>query len=263
MPGPVVALLTDFGLSDAYVGILHGVLARLAPEAKVIDLCHGVTPGDLREGAHLLGSALGYLPSQTVFLAVVDPGVGTDRRVLALEADRGRFVAPDNGLMAEVLEAGQVRSLVSVERPDLYLGGASRTFHGRDVMAPVAAALARGEQLSEMGPEVADPVALPRLWAREADDAIEASVIHVDRFGNLVTNLRTEALLAWLGTSEPEVRVADVTVRGLVATYRDAPPGTLIALPGSSGRLEISVTGGSALDLLGVNPRVGLTVRRL
>lgn len=258
----MIALLTDFGLSDAYVGILRGVLGRLAPGAPVVDLCHGVSPGDVRQGAYLLATALGYFPPSTLFVCVVDPGVGTNRRVLALETGRYRFLAPDNGLLSEVLEVETARELVAVDRPDLYLPGVSATFHGRDIFAPVAAHIHQGEPLSALGPPVADPVLLQHLWAEEGKEEIRARVIHADHFGNLVTDLRSERLSFWSRGAPVLVEIGANRVRGLATTYSDHPAGTLMALIGSSGRLEVCVAGGSALEALRSGPRPPVLVSR-
>jgi len=252
---PIVTLLTDFGGRDGYVGALKGVLLTRCPEAKLVDLAHEIPPGDVAAAAFALAAAAPYFPPGTVHLAVVDPGVGTARRGLALELGAQRFVGPDNGLFSIVLADAAAAApptamrASSLENAALWRAPVSPVFHGRDVFAPVAAHLAAGGRLEDVGPALA-PDALVRLAASEpteSDGALRGAVIHVDRFGNLLTNLRLPADAARAG--------ARVEIDGhalpVVRTYGDAPSGALVALVGSTGRLEIAVNGASAAQRLG------------
>jgi len=254
---PTVALLTDFGLRDAYVGIMKGVILTHCRDARLVDLTHGIEPGDLPAAAYLLSTAWPYCPPGTVFAAVVDPGVGGERRVLAADVDGCRFVAPDNGLLTGVLAGARDVRVVSVVKREFFLSPMSRTFHGRDVFAPVAAALARGIALEDFGDAVDDWLRLP--WDdAEANDAgvVEGRVIYVDRFGNLVTNVigRTMPIA-------PRVEIAGWHLEGLQRSYAAVPEGEALAIVGSTGRLEISVNGGSAARSLGAGVGTPVEVR--
>jgi hypothetical protein len=238
----IVTLTTDYGTADGYVAEVKGALLRLAPDLTLVDVTHEIPFGDVAEGAYVLGRTWRAFPEGSVHIAVVDPGVGTRRRALAASAGGHFFVAPDNGLLSRVLEArpGTVVSLPPVE-------GASATFHGRDVFAPVAVVLAQGTPLEQLGVAIADPVMLPRpRLVREGADLV-GEVIHVDRFGTLVTNI-------------PGLRVAaGATVRlgpydlVLRTTFGDVPSGDPVAFVGSGGTVEIAVRDGRADASLGAS----------
>ena len=254
MAHPLVTFTSDFGSEDWFVGVVHGVLGTLAPEAIVVDLNHAIPPGDVARGAFLLEAAAGDFPPGTVHLAVVDPGVGTARRALAV-ASRGQyFVGPDNGLLEWALCAPGAESHALTEER-WFRRPVSRTFHGRDVFAPVAAHLARGTALREVGPRVQDPVRLPRSRPRFDDGVLEGRIVFIDRFGNALTNLTEEALRESFGEAPDPRLVVTLPGRdlaGLSRSYGDAPVGTLVAILGSSGRLELAQVGGDAADRLGL-----------
>jgi S-adenosylmethionine hydrolase len=260
-----VTLLTDFGDADVYVGVMKGVILGLCPEAQIVDLGHAVRPQGVPEAGFLIEQAAPYFPEGTVHLIVVDPGVGTERRILAVEADRQHFVAPDNGVLTQVLAGVEAYRVFAVERREYSLPDVSETFQGRDVMAPVAARLACGLPAPAVGPEVrGDLVMLPPSRPVAVADGLEIHVIHVDRFGNLVTDLRVEQLLAWQqeqGVGSVLIEVGDRTVSGVRSTYGDAEPGELLAVVGSAGRLEIAINLGSAATVLGVGRGASLVVR--
>jgi len=255
MARPIITFLSDFGLADWFVGVVHGVLYERAPDAHIVDLAHAVPPGHVGRGAFMLEAAAPDFPPGTVHLAVVDPGVGTDRRAIAVAARGQYFVGPDNGLLEWGLGApgAEVRSLTE---PRFFREHVSRTFHGRDVFAPVAAALARGERFADIGARMDDPVrlALPEPEREGAD--LLGHVVFVDRFGNALTNLTAESIAAAWGTAADdagfEVQVLGRRIAGLSRSYGDAPVGTLVAILGSSGRLEIAQVGGAATDRLGL-----------
>ncbi len=234
----VVTILTDFGWDDYYVAAVKGVLLTLAPEARPVDLAHGVPPGDVEAGAFLLEAASRFYPPATVHLAVVDPGVGGPRRILAAAARDALWVAPDNGLLTPVLDAATVHS---VERRDLFLEHPGATFHGRDRFAPVAAALARGVPLAELGPAIADPVRLDLPAPRHEAGSLVGRVVHVDRFGNLVTDIPSD----WLAERPFSLRLGDLLVTRRVSHYGLLEPGEAGLLPGSLGTLELSLRGES------------------
>lgn len=236
MPARPIALLTDFGLRDPYVGVLKGVLASIAPRVPVIDICHEIPPFDVRAAAWVLRGAAPYFPRGTIFVAVVDPGVGSGRRILLAEAGGQLFLAPDNGLLAD-LESASFRQ---VAKRALFLAKISNTFHGRDIFAPVAARLARGLAPSKVGPRVWSIVRLPRE---------QGQVVWIDRFGNVVTDLPPgPAHLRFRGRRIP-----------VVPTYSSAKCGSLVAVVGSSGTIEIAVVQGDAARRLGA--KIGDAVR--
>jgi S-adenosyl-L-methionine hydrolase (adenosine-forming) len=253
---PIVALLTDFGTRDPYAGAIRGAVLAACPEATVVDVSHDLPAHDVAEAAFCLVAAYRAFPGGTVFVAVVDPGVGGPRRGVAVEAGGYRFVGPDNGLFSLVLAEHPEARVRELTNRGLFRYEVSRTFHGRDVFAPVAGHLARGTPFEEVGPEVGDPVALPARPIRGTGPGEwEASVIHVDRFGNLTTNvsaLEFETVLASLegDPTRVVVRVGDA-VLPVVNTYSEIPEGEACALLGSSGRLEVAVNRGSAARSLG------------
>jgi S-adenosylmethionine hydrolase len=239
----LAALLTDFGLQDTYVGVLHAVILGICPEARVVDLTHAVPPQDVLAGALALEDAAPYVPEGAAVVAVVDPGVGSERAALAACANDRFWVGPDNGLLSWQL--GPDAEVVRLEDPRYRLAAVSNTFHGRDVFAPAAAHLLRGVPLAELGPRVTSWVELPKPKpTRRADGSLEAHVIAVDRFGNLVLDARPADL-----PSSPRFEVNGRRVEGLAATYADAQG--LCALVGSSGRVEIALPNGDAAAYLG------------
>ncbi|GAB3872450.1 SAM-dependent chlorinase/fluorinase [Dactylosporangium cerinum] len=248
-----ISFTTDYGLEDGFVAACHGVIARLAPDARVIDVTHLVPPGDITRGAHVLAQTVPSLP-RGVHLAVVDPGVGTARRPIAIEAaDGGFLVGPDNGLLIPAAEAlGGVRSAVHLRSaPDV-----SRTFHGRDVFAPVAARLAEGADFASLGSATTDLVRLAPPLARTLPDGVTAEVLTVDRFGNVQLAVVASAV---------QLPLSGVTVDGRPAvaggTFGDAAPGELVVFADSAGYLAVAVNGGSAAALLDARAGDQVTVR--
>jgi len=263
MPRPIVTFTSDFGTQDWFVGVVHGVLAALAPSTTIVDLNHAIPPGDVARGAFLLEVASGDFPAGTTHLAVVDPGVGTDRRALAVRARGSFFVGPDNGLLEWALcdPAAEVHELTE-ER--WFRTPVSRTFHGRDVFAPVAARLSLGTPLSEFGPLLADPLRLARIHPRQEGDVLHGQIVFIDRFGNALTNVTEAALREAFGgvpDSGLTLTVPGRVVAGLARTYGDAPVGTIVAVLGSSGRLELAQVGGHAAERLGLGLGDPVSVR--
>jgi S-adenosyl-L-methionine hydrolase (adenosine-forming) len=247
---PAVTLLTDFGLSDAYVAELRGVLLSSAPGITLVDITHSIAPGDVRAAAYVLGRAWHLFPPGTVHLAVVDPGVGTTRGALALRAGGHFFVGPDNGIFSRVLRDAVVE-IVALPTP----AAASPTFHGRDVFAPAAAAIAFGSPLDSLGPPfLGIPERLATADPRYEGKTVVGEVIYVDRFGTLVTNLTTEHV-----PSYATLEVEDLDLGPLRRTFAEVAAGGLVALVGSDGAVEIAVRNGSAARRLGLG--VGGEVR--
>ncbi len=248
MARPLITFTSDFGHEDWFVGVVHGVLYGICPEAHVVDLCHTIEPGQVTKAAFILEAASGDFGPGAVHLAVVDPGVGTSRRALAVAAYGQYFVGPDNGILewAFADPAAVVHALIE---PRWFREPVSRTFHGRDVFAPVAGHLAKGVKLDAFGPPVIDPVRLGRRVALRDDGALVGRVAHVDRFGNALTNLLADALAeAFPGVRDSAlvVEVGGLRIRGISRSYGDAPLGTVVAILGSSQRLEVAQVGGHA-----------------
>ena len=251
-----VTLLTDFGTRDGYVGAMKGVLTTLAPEVMLDDAGHEVPRGDVAGAARSLAAYWNRFPGGTVHLVVVDPGVGTDRRPLALEADRHFVVAPDNGVVSRVLDQARSWQAVELSNPDLFPQARSRTFHGRDLFAPAAAHLARGGDLLSLGSPVEDPVRIPEPEPTLTGAEAVGEVVQVDRFGNLITNLPGEAA-RW----SPWIEVEGTRVP-TAGTYGEVASGEALALENSEGRLEVAVRDGSAAVVLGLAPGAQVRVDR-
>lgn len=257
---PVIALLTDFGLSDHYVGVMKGVVAGICPAALVIDITHDIPRQDIRTGAFELGVSWRFFPPETIFVAVVDPGVGTNRRALAARVGARTFVAPDNGLLDLVLAEQPASQAVELTNPRYARALVSATFHGRDKFAPAAAWLARGTPIDALGDAVELRMRLPWPMPDVAAAEVTGEVLHVDRFGNLITNIHRRI---WPAVVDIDgVRVAGHGPVTLVRAYGEAAPGELVALFGSSEWLEVAVTEGSAADRLGVGRGAVVQVSR-
>lgn len=252
-------MLTDFGTQDHFVAAMKGVILGRAPDAALVDVTHEVPPQDVETAAFLLLAAHDAFPPGTVHLAVVDPGVGSDRRAVVVDAGGQRFVGPDNGLFGPVLDRYPAARVHHAADGRLFRHPVSDTFHGRDVFAPVAGSLAAGLDAAEVGPEVGDPVRLDLPRPERTADGARGAVLHVDRFGNCVTNLSRAELPGAQPGADVRVEVAGRVVRGVRRFYAGAEAGEPFALWGSAGLLELSVNRGSAAEALGV--RRGDTVR--
>jgi S-adenosyl-L-methionine hydrolase (adenosine-forming) len=257
---PIVAILTDFGTSDPYVGVMKGVILSRCPAAQCIDLTHKIAPQNVRQASYLLQMAYRYFPPHTVFLAVVDPGVGTSRHPLAIATAQDYFVGPDNGIFSGVLAQTPMIEAVVLSTPAV----ASQTFHGRDVFAPAAAALANGAAISTLGTPISEVQCEDWLRPTVTESAVRGEVIHIDHFGNAITSigacrwsvdgrLVVEAGDRAVLTLEPstcEVRIGKQHIEQVVATYGLTRQGSALALISSDGQLEIAVNGGSAAQQL-------------
>jgi S-adenosylmethionine hydrolase len=248
----VLSLTTDFGLTDGFVGAMKGVIYAIAPQVRIVDISHLVSPQNVREGAFTLWRAAPYFPAGSIHVAVVDPGVGTQRRPLAARLGDQYFVAPDNGILTRLLEdAEQERApveFVHLDNPKYWLRDVSRTFHGRDIFAPCGAHLAAGTPLSDLGTKITDPVRLELPRPEQTSSGWRANVTMIDRFGNIATNLPAQALE---GRTKVLVRLLGQEVQGLVDSYGSSRPGELVALVDSEGYLEIAQVNGDAAGALG------------
>ena len=254
----VVALLTDFGLEDPYVGIVKGVIYSVNPEAKVIDITHSIEKYNIKQGAFVLYHAVDYFPRHTVYLACVDPGVGTERKCIIVESEGAFFVGPDNGLLIPAAKKLGLKAVYEVR-----VEARSHTFHARDIFAPTAARLSMGEEPSSLGFKTRDYVDMGLPSPRETASSIAGEIIYVDSFGNLVTNIPGEKLFRRGIRYGDRVRVVvngrELRVRFL-RSYGWANRGELIALVDSFGVLELGVNMGSAASLLGCKPGGGVRV---
>lgn len=257
----VITLTTDFGLRDPFVGIMKGVLLSICPSARLVDLTHEIAPHDVLAGGLALEAAVPFFPAATVHLAVVDPGVGSARRAIAVRAGGSYLVGPDNGLFTFALE-GVGWTAVSLDAPEYRLAAVSRTFHGRDVFAPAAAYLAAGVPLERLGPGLSDPERLRRPGCRLEGGDLVGEVLDVDRFGNLITSIPAARLAEIPGSGEVALEVAGRRLPGPVGAYDEAGDAEPAVIVGSTGRLEIFVRAGSARDDLGAGRGAIVRVRR-
>jgi S-adenosyl-L-methionine hydrolase (adenosine-forming) len=268
MTRPLVALLSDFGTRDHYVGAMKGAVLTVCPDATLVDVVHDLPRHDIDAASFALGAAAPAFPPGTVFLAVVDPGVGSSRRALAVAAGGQRFVAPDNGLLSDVLTGHPNARLHEITNAGLFRHDVSPTFHGRDVFAPVAGRLAAGLALEEVGAPCENPIRLdwPRV-VRRSEMEWTGEVLHADHFGNLTTNFERGSLAEVLAAAQGDPSLVLVAVEGaifpLVGTYSEIHPGEPCALLGSSRRLEIAVNQGDAARQLGARRGAKVHVRVL
>jgi S-adenosylmethionine hydrolase len=251
-----ITLLTDFGLQDGYPGVMKGVIWGIAPEAQIADLTHFIHPQNVLEGALVLGRSAPFFPTGTIHTAVVDPGVGTQRRPIAAWLGNFYFVGPDNGLFTVLFERAQQQGekiqIIHLDRPGYWLPEISRVFHGRDIFAPVAAHLANGIPLVELGTPISNPYLLEIPQPQAIQGGWQGAVMHIDGFGNLGTNLEKQHMPQ---DAVAQVKLCGETIQSIVGTFGDGQPGQLIALFDSSSRLSVCVVNGNAAQRL--QARVG------
>jgi S-adenosylmethionine hydrolase len=259
---PVIALLSDFGARDHYAGTMKGVILGICPDVTLVDITHDVTPHDVFEAALQLAATYKYFPAGTVFLVVVDPGVGSARRGIAAEAGDYRFVAPDNGVLTTVLKETPPRKVVELSERRFARPTVTRTFEGRDRFAPAAAWLAKGTQLSALGRVVSDYHHLDVPSAAAVDNALTGTVVHVDRFGNLVTNIDRRTFESFARQLPIRILVAGHAIDRLVSTYAEIGTGEVCALFGSSDHLELAANAASAAAQLGLERGAAVDITR-
>ncbi len=249
---PVIALLTDFGLHDHYVGAMKGVILGICPDATIVDITHDLPAQDVIAASFELDASYRFFPPSTIFVCVVDPGVGTKRRAIAANAGEYTFLAPDNGLLAHVLGATAPDAIVELTNERYQLADVSRTFEGRDRFAPAAAWLARGVAIDEFGARVKDwtPLGIPSPTV--SADSVAGCVVRVDRFGNLITNVDRRMLASACGARTPAIPLGARRIDRVVNTYADVPAHDLCAIVGSSGFVEIAANRDHASRRLGV-----------
>ncbi len=248
----IVTLTTDFGISDWFVGSLKGIIASNAPNAQVVDITHRIPHHDVKAGAFALMAAAKYFPEGTVHMAVIDPGVGSERSAIAASVRGQYFVGPDNGLLSWAIGPAGADEIFQIDNPEIILEETSTTFHGRDIFAPAAAHLAAGGEIAKLGSRRADMIAL--LWPPVmscTDGSLKGAVVYIDRFGNAITNLENVVARAML---TPRVHLDDGNWMTVADYYQSVPEGELVAVCGSTGYLEIARNSGNAAESLGIRP---------
>ena len=249
----VITITTDFGLRSGFAGVMQGVIYGLAPQAKIVDISHFIAAQDIREGAYTLWRAVPFFPAGTIHVYVVDPGVGTRRRSLAAQIGDHFFVGPDNGLLTPLIEdaerINQPVVFIHLDRPQFWLPKISQTFHGRDIFSPVAAHLARGVQLRELGSPFDDPVRLELPRPERTDTGWIAHVTLVDTFGNLTTDLPNSLIP---DSRDVLFRLPNAEVQGITDSYGHKQPGDLVAVVDSEEFIELAVVNGNAALTLGI-----------
>ncbi len=263
----IISLITDFGLEDEYAGLMKAVILGIDPLARIVDISHAIEPRNIIQAAFLLESSYRHFPPGSIHVVVVDPGVGTTRALIYLETNAHRFLTPDNGVLSLVMDPLRPASLRRLENPTLWRPRVSATFHGRDILAPAAAHLSRGVDARELGPELnpADMAMLADIRAeRSPDGDIVGRIVHIDRFGNLVTNIDAAILQPPGGFAHERpatIRLAGQAIVGIRRTYADVEAGRPVALFGSRGYLEIAVSCGSARSYFNVRRGDAVAVR--
>ena len=259
----LIALLTDFGTDDIYFGVMKAVMKKITPDAEFIDITHAITPQSVQEGALALKNSYHYFPQGTIFLVVVDPGVGSSRRPIVVEAGGYRFIAPDNGVLSYTLANMDNVQAYELSNPDYRLTHISNTFHGRDIFAPAAAYAARDDiELHTFGARVEQLQMLPQPHLEITENRISGEVVHIDHFGNIITSI---APLRWTDTNtlllndtythsanHVTIRIGNTTIQGIKHAYHEVPIGALLVQIDSNGALEIAVNQGNAAKMLGI-----------
>lgn len=258
----IITLLTDFGIKDGYHGVMKGVIWGIAPEVKIADITHQISPQNVLEGALAYDRVAHYFPPGTIHVGVVDPGVGTSRRPIAARLGGQFFVGPDNGLCTLLVQRARRQNeavqFVKLDRPEYWLAEVSNVFHGRDIFSPVAAHLANGVELNDLGSPIDDPQTLQIPEPERIEDGWRGRVVIVDNFGNLSSNLRREHLT---GLGDVRVEIAGQVIHGLLRTFGEGKPGELVALFGEAGDLSICVVNGDAAQRLHAGVGETLLVR--
>ena len=248
----IITLTTDFGLQDHYVSAMKAVILGVAPEARLIDISHEIPPQDIMAGAWVIRNSAFLFPDHSIHLVVVDPGVGTDRKALILEVNNQYFIGPDNGIFSLLFEEFDYKAY-SLNKPIFWRDTPSRTFHGRDIFSPVAAHLANGVAPSKMGDPLRELVSYHWAVPIGDRDGLQGWVIHIDRFGNLITNISEELIEKTIGRRKVRIYVGNTMIDHLVNTFEDVQPGEPAAFVGSSGMMEIGINRGNAAEMLSVD----------
>lgn len=256
----LITLTTDFGPGSPYVAQMKGVILSLCREVDLVDISHTVGPQNIREGAVVLADATTRFPAGTIHVAVIDPGVGTNRRLLYAEIGLQRYLAPDNGLLSLLASRERPHRLRALENQAYWLRGPSHTFHGRDILAPASAHLARGVDPNDLGSPLASLHSLDWPHPRISTGMVDGAVLYLDSFGNLITNIAREEVESLGNPARLRVACAGRHIQGIISTYGAAMPQELVALFDSQGRLELAIVQGSAARGLGIGPGAPVSV---
>ena len=259
-PSHIITLMTDFGTSDHYVGVMKGVILNINPQVQIVDITHNIPPQDIHGAAFLIDSAYRYFPTGTIHVIVVDPGVGSERQAIVCQTETAYFVCPDNGILTHILHDEERIHTVAVENSAYFLPQVSNTFHGRDIFAPVAAHLSCGIPIGVLGSPIAHPVQLPIPKPQVTDKAIIGQVIWIDSFGNLVTNISHEVLESLAGRNSVVICAGNAEINHINRSYAESAVGEILAIIGSFNRLEISINQGNAAQILGLNRGDTITI---
>ncbi|MBN2060960.1 MAG: SAM-dependent chlorinase/fluorinase [Deltaproteobacteria bacterium] len=258
----IITIMTDFGINDPYVGMMKGVILSINPDAKIVDITQNVRTGSVLQAAILIHDTYHFFPEGTVHLVVVDPGVGSDRREICIEAGGHIFVGPDNGIFWHIIAGHKRKKIVHLTERRFFRPDISDTFHGRDLFAPVAAHLSKGQEAKSMGVIIEDPVKLDFPKVERDKESLKGQVVRVDNFGNLITNIRSDEFQSFLESREPVIRIGDIEIKRLSDNYSNVESGEILALINSSDMLEIAVNMGRASEYVGLskNGLIGMEV---
>jgi S-adenosylmethionine hydrolase len=250
----IITLTTDFGLEDPYAAVMKGVVLSINPAARIIDISHSVKAGSVMQAAMLIKEAYPFFPKGTVHVAVIDPGVGGKRRPILVKTEDHFFIGPDNGVFWPIIKGHEQTSIIHITESRYFLPDISRTFHGRDIFAPVAAHISIGMDPLEMGQAISDPVTLEFPVPEQRGETLYGRIMRIDHFGNLITNIKKRDLEKFLGPEKSAITLGKLVIEGLSNTYSEVGAGETLALIGSTGCLEISVNKGRASDFAGTDP---------
>jgi len=256
---PILTLTTDFGLKDHYVGAMKAVILGISPDVRLVDISHEIPPQDIMAGAWVMRNAAMYFPPKTVHLVVVDPGVGTHRDPVVIEIEDQFFVGPDNGIFSLIADAFEYRA-TKLTNPDYWLEKTSQTFHGRDIFAPVAAHLTKGVAVSELGERIHEIVTYRWAIPIADKDGIQGWIVHIDRFGNLITNIPKSMLESILGGRNFKIYVGNSILNEILPAFGAVHDGEPVAYIGSSDVLEIAINKGNAKEMLGVEKGAQISI---
>ena len=258
----IIALLTDFGHQDIFVGVMKAIMLRINPNLHIVDITHEVAPQAVRTACLLLMHSYKYFPKDTIFVAVVDPGVGTTRKPILIEADGYYFIGPDNGIFS-FIHPDSITRIVWLTNDKYFLHPVSSTFHGRDIFAPVAAHLSKGTPVDDFGPRLDTIVRIELPQPKQVGDKLIGEIIHVDRFGNLISNISEDAFKSFIGNAGFELHVAGKVITQLSPSYGEAKDGEIIALFDAFHMLEVSVKNSSCADALGAGIGTPIVIIRI
>ena len=259
----VISLITDFGLKDNFVGVMKAVILKINPQAQIVDICHEVKPHDILEAAFLLRSSFKYFPNGSVHLVVVDPGVGSERKKLLVKTKDYFFIAPDNGVLSLALKGQAPLKIIEITNKKYFLKPTSDTFHGRDIFAPTAAYLSKGQNFSKFGRRIKSIKELSLPQVKMTSKGLTAEIIYIDRFGNLVSNIDKEMLDNFIKGKKFKIYIKDKTIEKLSHSYNKGAYLKPLALIDSFNYLEIALNCGSARDYLGIGKGTPIKVMRL